>query len=72
MTKAWLTGTTNSVPTNKKKYKWQKEHVPNITGSQDAYNSLQNIFDNNLKKKHTGYSSWNPNSKEVNKIEDKK
>ena len=69
---AWLTRTVNSIPINKKKYKWQKKHVPNLTGSQDAYNSLENIFDNNLKKKHTAYSSWNPNSKEVNKIDDKK
>jgi len=69
---AWLTGTAKYIPTNKKKYKWQKNHEPNLTGKQDAYNSLENIFDNNLKKKHTAYSSWNPNSKEVNRSEDKK
>ena len=36
-----------------KKYKWQKEHLPNQTGTENSYNPKKN--NNALKKK---YKSW--------------
>ena len=69
---AWLTGTTNVVPTKDSSYNWQIKHRTNPTGTSEAYNSTQNIFNKNFKKKHASYRSWSPNSIKEKSIENKK
>ena len=39
---------------NEKKFKWQKKHSPNLTGTKKMYNPIK-IKKNNIKKK---YETW--------------
>ena len=52
---SWIHFTPNKIEKdhNLKKYDWQKEHLPNQTGSDNAYHPKK--FNNALKKK---YKSW--------------
>ena len=47
----WLRFTSSSVPTFDQKYKWQKEHTPNQTGTKKAYNPSKSK--NVISKKYT-------------------
>ena len=52
---SWMHHTNNKIENlhDLKKHKWQKEHLPNQTGTENSYHPKQNK--NALKKK---YSSW--------------
>ena len=52
---SWMHYINNNIENNHKtkKYKWQKEHLPNQTGTENSYHPKKNK--NELKKK---YNSW--------------
>ena len=52
----WLRFTSSSVPTFDQKYKWQKEHTPNQTGTENAYNPEQ--YQSEPSTKDPGYKKW--------------
>jgi NADH:ubiquinone oxidoreductase subunit len=56
---AWLHYLSEEVPTGQelKQYKWQQEHLPNLSGTQHAYNP--SCLNPDSKKIKT-YSSWQP------------
>ena len=43
-----------------KKYKWQKKHLPNLTGTQYAYQPKSLNIEFNKKKENRDYKAWNP------------
>ena len=60
---AWLHKTINEPPINyKHKYKWQKNHQSNLTGTTDAYfppsHPLSKSYD--IEKDKTNYEKWKP------------
>lgn len=55
----WLHYTTDKILKNK--YDWQKEHLPNLTGTGLAYNPPGHIINGGKRKKATGdYLPWQP------------
>ena len=51
----WMHHTTDQIPNNRSnKFKWQKKHLENQTGTNNRYNPVK-IKKNNLKKK---YDTW--------------
>ena len=59
---AWLHKTINTPPVGySHKYKWQKNHHPNMTGTSKAYypnsHPLSNSKNDNIKEE---YEKWNP------------
>lgn len=60
---AWLHKTIIEPPLKyKHKYKWQKDHQPNLTGTKDAYYPSNHPLSKKYKpdEKYEDYSSWNP------------
>ena len=60
---AWLHKTTNVPPIGySHKYKWQKDHQPNMTGTSQAYfpssHPLSKLYD--IKRAKTDYEKWKP------------
>ena len=64
---AWLTGTTNIVPSKIKKHVWQKEHQPNQTGKIEEYDPNSNNSDKKTININNQYSSWSPDSRKKKK-----
>ena len=58
----WLRYTSLNSPSDKKKYKWQKEHLENLTGTPKAYNPSIREKHNNKKSKLNEYKKWKPDS----------
>jgi NADH:ubiquinone oxidoreductase subunit len=59
----WLHHTTDVVPTEedaKKLHKWQKGHLANLTGTEEAY--VQPGLDGDREKVSADYEAWNPNN----------
>ncbi|MDB2414564.1 NADH:ubiquinone oxidoreductase subunit NDUFA12 [Rickettsiales bacterium] len=57
----WIHYTSDNVPS--KKYKWQKDHVPNLTGTKFAYMPPGHILNGQKDIKTTSdYESWNPDN----------
>ena len=59
----WLHGRTDKIPTIKseKIYKWQIDHLPNQTGSKNAYRPPGHVLNGGKRKKATGdYEPWLP------------
>ena len=55
----WLHYTTDKVLTDK--YDWQKSHIPNLTGTENAYLPAGHPKKGGVRKKATGdYEAWNP------------
>ena len=51
----WMHHTIDKIPDNyERKYKWQKDHVENKTGSKDSYKPIKIRKNNDLKK----YEIW--------------
>ena len=52
----WMHHTIDKIPNNKleKKYKWQKKHLENKTGTYEKYKPIKISKKNNIKK----YDSW--------------
>jgi NADH:ubiquinone oxidoreductase subunit len=55
----WLHYSTNVAPTNinTHKFSWQKIHLPNLTGTKNAYSPKNS----SVKKTSAEYEAWNPN-----------
>ena len=56
----WLRYTSLSEPIDKEKYNWQKTHLPNQTGTDDAYDPKKNETKTNLIEKKDDYNKWSP------------
>src|SRR3546814_19312322 len=59
----WLHDTTDEVPTGSeaKRRPWQKEHLPNLTGTDLAYRPPGHTLKGGLREKATGdYEPWIP------------
>lgn len=58
----WLHKTTDEVPnSSRKKYKWQKAHLPNLSGTEMAYVPKGHIKRGGKRDKTTGdYEAWKP------------
>ena len=52
----WLHYTTNNIPTNYSRYSWQKIHLPNLTGTKNAYSPKHQLSS----KSNYDYVAWNP------------
>ncbi len=58
---AWLHKMTNDPPIDyKHKYKWQKNHKPNMTGTSEAYYPSNHPLSNSYKKNEADYETWEP------------
>ena len=61
---AWLHKSIDNPPLDySHKYKWQKNHKPNMTGTSDAYFPSSHPLSKNYdpEKKEEEYKSWTPN-----------
>lgn len=60
----WLRHTLDKPPKSEKtgfKYPWQREHVPNLTGTKYAYRPQGHVLKGGKRQKATGdYEAWNP------------
>jgi NADH:ubiquinone oxidoreductase subunit len=59
----WLRYTVNEVPTSsgQKRHAWQKDYVPNLTGTPDAYRPPGSVLRGGHRARATGdYEPWNP------------
>jgi NADH:ubiquinone oxidoreductase subunit len=54
----WLHYSTNNLPDNTHKFSWQKIHLPNLSGTKNAYSPEKTSG----KKTTSEYESWKPNS----------
>ena len=59
---AWLHQTEKKIPNKiKKKYEWQKSHLPNLTGTVYASKPQGSLSEMGQRKKSTAdYESWKP------------
>ncbi len=56
----WLRFTSLKEPNQTKKYAWQKSHIPNLTGTKDAYNPEITKNNNKQSSKNADYKRWSP------------
>ena len=58
----WLHKTTDETPkSTKKKYKWEKKHLPNLSGTDMAYVPKGHLKRGGKRDKTTGdYTAWKP------------
>jgi NADH:ubiquinone oxidoreductase subunit len=59
----WLHHTVNEVPTSsgQKRYAWQKDYVPNLTGTAEAYRPAGSVLRGGQRARATGdYEAWTP------------
>lgn len=61
---AWIHFLTNDVPNSDyRKYRWNKTHKPNLTGTQGAYYPPGHPLAEGKRKKAIGdYQAWNPHN----------
>ena len=58
----WLHYTVPEPPKNDSGYKWQKDHMPNLTGTPKAYRPPGHTLSGGKRDKATGdYEPWTPN-----------
>ncbi len=59
---SWLHYQSNEKPeSDNKKYKWEKENLPNLTGTAYAYYPSGHVLGGGARKKATGdYEAWKP------------
>ena len=59
---AWLHKITNKPPLRRKKiYNWQKDHLPNLTGTAFAVKPKGSLLDKGFRQKSSAdYESWTP------------
>ena len=56
----WLRFTSKEKATEEKKYKWQKNHLSNQTGTENAYDPEKNNINDSSKKSNDDYIKWSP------------
>lgn len=54
----WIHYSYQEPPSASKKFSWQKIHIPNLTGTKNAYSPKNSPSS----KTSSSYSSWDPNS----------
>ena len=54
----WLRFTSKEIPTTEKRYKWEKEHLKNQTGTKNSYYPSASVFRNPRSKKRAEYEQW--------------
>lgn len=60
---AWLHHTTEAPLSETKRYPWQKEHQPNLTGTAAAYRPAGHDYVGGVRQAATGdYEAWTPGS----------
>lgn len=58
---AWLHHTTDEVPSGRAKWAWQKEHRPNLTGTNEAYRPPGHVLVGGKRQPATAdYEPWRP------------
>jgi len=59
---SWLHHTTDEVPSGDgRKWEWQKEHQPNLTGTPAAYRPPGHVLEGGRRARATGdYEPWQP------------
>ena len=58
---AWLHKTISTPPINyQHKYKWQKDHLPNMTGTSKAYYPNSHLLSDSKKNIIEEYETWKP------------
>ncbi len=55
----WMHYTTNETPihTNTHRFSWQKQHLPNLTGTKNSHSPKKSA----VKNTQYGYKAWKPN-----------
>ena len=53
---SWIHNISNNIPTDEKKFSWQKPHKDNKTGTKDSFKPNKLSKENN--KKYKKYESW--------------
>jgi NADH:ubiquinone oxidoreductase subunit len=63
---AWLHHTTDNVPdARRRRYPWEKEHEPNLTGTPLAYRPPGSVLRGGRRERATGdYEAWQPDTAE--------
>ncbi len=56
----WLRFTSREKASEDKKYKWQKNHLSNQTGTANAYDPEKNNTNDSSKKRNDDYIKWSP------------
>ena len=56
----WLRFTSKVKASENKKYKWQKNHLSNQTGTENAYDPEKNNTNDSSKKRNDDYIKWSP------------
>ncbi len=56
----WLRFTSKEKTSELEKYKWQKDHLSNQTGTQYAYDPEKNNTNDSFKKSNDDYIKWSP------------
>ena len=57
---SWIHFLTNNIPiNNKKKYDWQKSHIPNLTGTEKSYKPKGSLGSENIDNDKK-YETWKP------------
>jgi NADH:ubiquinone oxidoreductase subunit len=64
---SWLHYQTDDVPANNnKKYSWERDFIPNLTGTNSAYYPSGHVLGKGKRSKATGdYQPWRPNNKKA-------
>ena len=59
---SWMHHTNNKIENshNLKKYKWQKNHLSNQTGTENAFDPEKNNTNDSSKKRNDDYIKWSP------------
>ena len=56
----WLRFTSKVKVSEKEKHRWQKNHLPNQTGTKYAYDPEKNNIHDSSKKRNDDYTKWSP------------
>ena len=56
----WLRYTSKEKTSEKEKYKWQKIHLSNQTGTENAYDPEKNKINDRSNKSNADYIKWTP------------
>ncbi len=58
---AWLHHTVNELPQARTRYPWEKDHLPNMTGTSHAYHPAGSVLRGGHRAHTTGdYEPWSP------------
>ena len=58
----WLRFTSSNIPSDLKKFNWQKDHIPNFTGTHKAYSPEVSQKNAKTASKINDYKKWSPNN----------